>query len=621
MSKTIFFLLFLLSAAMSSARDKGENWIEVSSPHFRVISNGNEKQSLHVADQFERMRAVFHKLFPDMQVDPASPIVVIAVKNEKDFRLLEPEAYLAKGSLELAGLFLRAPDKNYVLLRLDAGGEHPYETVYHEYTHLLTSKAEWLPLWLNEGLAEFYENTDIRDKEVILGQPNAGNILLLRENRLLPLSVLFVIDHTSPYYHEESKGSIFYAESWALTHYLMVKGRVENRDPLGDYARFLTQQMDSTTAATRAFGDLKQLQSSLEKYVNQMSFNAFKMAALTEVDDAAFKTQMLTLPQADATRADFLAYNDRSKDSKALLDEVLHDDPNNTLAHETMGYLEFRQGHLEEALKWYEQAVKLDSQSYLAHYYFAVIAMRHSQLDTDGDARVESSLRTAIKLNPSFAPSYDQLAVFYGMRHKNLDEAHLLSANAVQLDPTNLQFRMNAANVLLVQGREKDSISVLQAALKLAKTPEEVGAVQNEMEIAQQSQSSRERIAEENQKFKEEMAAQATSSSTTTMGDSTTEAPALKETLKGPHRFVTGTIKNVHCSSPSNMDLDVDGGGKTLSLYTHNYYKLVFTALNFMPKGDLQPCSDLEGMHAKVEYIETAGAAKAGGLVSIELRK
>ncbi len=26
---------------------------------------------------------------------------------------------------------------------------------------------------------------------------------------------------------------------------------------------------------------------------------------------------------------------------------------------------------------------------------------------------VESSLRTAIKLNPSFAPSYDELAVFY----------------------------------------------------------------------------------------------------------------------------------------------------------------------------------------------------------------
>ena len=66
------------------------------------------------------------------------------MKDKKAFQALEPEAYLAKGQLELAGLFLRAPDKNYVLLRLDAQGEHPYATVYHEYTHLLLGDAEAL---------------------------------------------------------------------------------------------------------------------------------------------------------------------------------------------------------------------------------------------------------------------------------------------------------------------------------------------------------------------------------------------------------------------------------------------------------------------------------------------
>ena len=95
-------------------------------------------------------------MFPQAHVDPGTPIVVLAVKDKKDFQSLEPEAYLAKGQLELAGLFLRAPDKNYVLLRLDAQGEHPYATVYHEYPHLLSSRAEaGLPLGLNAGLAEF----------------------------------------------------------------------------------------------------------------------------------------------------------------------------------------------------------------------------------------------------------------------------------------------------------------------------------------------------------------------------------------------------------------------------------------------------------------------------------
>jgi predicted Zn-dependent protease len=111
---------------------------------------------------------------------------------------------------------------------------------------------------------------------------------------------------------------------------------------------------------------------------------------VTAVDTSAFKVQPITASQADAFRADFLAYDQRTDDAHALLDRILKEDPNNVLAHETMGYLAFRAGHPEEALKWYEQAVKLDSQSYLAHYYFAAISMN---LDpTANNPQIEASL-------------------------------------------------------------------------------------------------------------------------------------------------------------------------------------------------------------------------------------
>jgi tetratricopeptide (TPR) repeat protein len=102
-------------------------------------------------------------------------------------------------------------------------------------------------------------------------------------------------------------------------------------------------------------------------------------------------------------RADFLVYNQRTKDARILLEQVLREDPSNASAHETMGYLEFRQGNLAEARKWYEQAVKLNSQSFLAYYYFAAITMNGGPLDPENKSQVENSLRTAIKLNPSFA--------------------------------------------------------------------------------------------------------------------------------------------------------------------------------------------------------------------------
>jgi len=53
------------------------------------------------------MRSVFHRLFPKIQIDTLGSITVLAIKDEKDFRALEPAAYLAKGQLQLGGLFLR----------------------------------------------------------------------------------------------------------------------------------------------------------------------------------------------------------------------------------------------------------------------------------------------------------------------------------------------------------------------------------------------------------------------------------------------------------------------------------------------------------------------------------
>jgi len=153
--KRLLVLAALFSAVPAPAWDKRENWLEVRSPHFTVVSNSNEKQARHVVEQFERMRSVFHRTFPQLQIDPGAPIIVLAIKDEKDFRALEPAVYLSKGQLKLAGMFLRGPDKNYVMLRLNAEGEHPYATVYHEYTHLLLSKADWMPLWLNEGWRSF----------------------------------------------------------------------------------------------------------------------------------------------------------------------------------------------------------------------------------------------------------------------------------------------------------------------------------------------------------------------------------------------------------------------------------------------------------------------------------
>jgi hypothetical protein len=616
MSRRLFLLVAVVfSPLLAPARDKPENWVEVRSPHFSVVSDSNEKQARRVADQFERMRSVFHTLFPKIPIDTLGSITVLAVKDEKDFRELEPAAYLAKGQLKLGGLFLRGADKNYVLLRLDAEGEHPYAVVYHEYTHLLLSRAEWIPLWLNEGLAEFYQNTDIREKEVALGQSSPENLILLRQNRLLPLATLFTIDHRSPYYHEENKGSIFYAESWALTYYLELRNSREKTNQLVDYAQLLSQHVDAVTAATRAFGDLKQLQSALEAYVRQGSFQYFRVPGATDVDDSAFQFHVLSNVQADAVRADFLAYNQRTADARALLDRILQEDPNNVLAHETMGFLEFQEHHIDEARNSYAQAVKLDSQSYLAHYYFAAISM-NGPLDEAGEAQVEGSLRASIKLNPSFAPSYDRLAAFLAMHHRNLDEARMMALTAVELEPTNLTYRMQTANVLLQMERGKDAVTVIRNAMPLASSPQETAMAENFLRHAEEYAQAQ----EQSERFAQQLKAATPVTETDSRGAEVRGSAVHDEALpNGPHHFVTGVLKDVHCNTPA-IDLNVIAAGKTLGLHSGNYFKIEYSTLGVALKKNLNPCADLEGKPAKVEYVDSAGKGPAA-VMAIEIHK
>ncbi len=631
-------LLFLSVVAQSSLGETPARWVEVKSPNFTVLTDTNEKQGRKIAMQFERMRAVFRTVLPNANGDAGAPVIVLALKDRKGFQSLEPASYLAKGQLDLAGFFQRSQDKSYILLRLDAEGEHPFATVYHEYTHLLMSKATWIPLWLSEGLAEFYQNTDIRDKDVLLGQPSVYDIYYLRDHKLLPLATLLAVDHASPYYHDEEKGSAFYAESWALTHYIEIDDSEKNTHHMRDYAKLLIDGNDSVSAAQKAFGDLAQLQKALDHYVGQAMFRSYKINSVFTVDESTFPAQPLTTPEVNVARADVLLNVNRTEEARALLDAVLRDDPKNAGAFEVLGTLQFHAGDVAGAKKSYGEAVKLDSKSYLAHYYYAAMSMNEG--DRAEDAAVESSLRRAIALNPEFAPAYDSLASFYASRHQKLNEAHMLNVAAVQLEPQNLGYRLNTASVLEEQEQLVGAIRVLEAARKVAKTPEETARVDhllNELEQYQQAKAERERSPASGE--------QITIVATKQMDGVTVNDPGAGKVVafkkvdgritgaveaapnypagdsKGARHTVRGVLHGVQCSYPSVLTLRVDQAGSSVRLYNNDFYKIDFTVGSPEISDDIKPCTTIEGVKAKVVYAEVSHSKVEGQIVAIELTK
>src|SRR6185312_14255069 len=123
---------------------------------------------------------------------------------------------------------------------------------------------------------------------------------------------------------------------------------------------------------------------ALASYIQQGAFKAFRMKLALAVDPSAFPARQLTQAQADAFRADVLVRDRRNADAQTLLDATLHDDPNNALAHEVMGFLKSREGDISNAKKWFGEAAQLDSNNFLAHYYYAALSLRDG--DTSHDA-------------------------------------------------------------------------------------------------------------------------------------------------------------------------------------------------------------------------------------------
>jgi tetratricopeptide (TPR) repeat protein len=603
-------LLSVCQAAMAADR-----WVEVDSPHFSLLTDAGEKDGRKIVDQFERMRWVFQTLFPRANVDPAVPIVVVAAKDEKTFNGMEPPAYLAKGSMKLGGYFMHSSDRNYILVRLDTEGseQHPFATVYHEYTHLqFTSASAWMPLWMNEGTAEFFQNTQFFGKEVRIGQASAEDIFYLRNHSLIPLTVLLAVDQKSPYYHEEEKGSVFYAESWALMHYLMISDRQKNTHRVEDYERLLINHEDPVTAAEKAFGGLKQLEQNLDGYVRQAMYMEFVLnTAAAPIDESTYKVQPVTQTDADARRADVLASVQRTDEARALAEAVLKTDPSNALANETLGFLAFRSGKLDEARKYYGEAVKLGSTDFLAYFYYAQFSMGQG----DNDA-VESSLKKAIQLNPRFAPSYDRLAAFYGMNHEHLDEAHRLNVQAIELEPAQLVYRLNAVNILIETKQFDEAQRVLQAATKIAKTPTDAAMVESATERLQQYQERADVVTAEQTA---QPAAQ--TQVTQTVVDLVPKYPTLP--TGGPHLSTSGVISKVTCNYPSEIEFRVTAAkGAQVALYANDFRKIdLSAAANVTVPDTVNPCSDFEGKSVRVQYVKSQSAGIDGQVIAVELMK
>jgi tetratricopeptide (TPR) repeat protein len=476
-SMRAIFAALLLTCCLSLATPvlgaKHEIWFEARSPHFVVVSNAGEKQARKTARQFEQIRSVFRQYILIASGHSSPVITIFAVKDAHSLRALLPEYWATKGHTHPAGIFFYNLGQFEAAVQLDAQGPNPYEAIYHEYYHSLTLPYfPGLPVWLAEGLADFFGNSEINEKEARLGEPDPNLIEELRENRLIPLDVLFKVDQSSPYYNEQNQTSMFYAESWALTHYLMLGDNGSHKQLLLAYLQGLQQDGTQSAAATKALGDLNKLQKDLERYINGSSFFQVHGPAPAPIPDADLRTREISDAEADAYLGGFAALRGHPQEAKPLLEQAIQLDPKLALAYQNLGLMQLSTGQRGEALTSFSQAVELDPKNALTRYLRAYLSFGQRNVST-GNTQIEDDLHQAIALDPDFAPSYGLLAVYLAASNEKLPEALALAQKGVSLEPGNALYALSLAQVLAQMGRFGDAETAARTARANATNPAE----------------------------------------------------------------------------------------------------------------------------------------------------
>lgn len=93
-----------------------------------------------------------------------------------------------------------------------------------------------------------------------------------------------------------------------------------------------------------------------------------------------------------------------------------------------------------------------------------------------------------------------------------------------------------------------------------------------------------------------------------------------KAAARGALDMADGQIKSVGCKGRS-LDMVFDADDEILHLHTDNYFRVDFSAINFTPKGVMNPCKQAKGMYARVYFYHIKGQPHKGILTTVEFRE
>ncbi len=277
----------------------------VTTKHYVICSSASKEYAQWCGTLFERLLASFTghwKRTKSLKLhEPAFPLPAIVLADERQFvefasKDYSPELQGVTGYYSIlknrtvlydltAGSGKTRPRSNAEINSRLASSTANVSAVIHEATHQIAfncglhTRLADNPLWLTEGMAMYFEIPDLRSRVGwrTVGKPNDSRLRLFRQSlasRRKPDSLITLISSDDRFRNGETIGDA-YAESWALSYFLMKTKRKAYTDYLSAVAakpRLSWDQPDDRLREFQAtFGeDLNQLDRDFVRYMNRL---------------------------------------------------------------------------------------------------------------------------------------------------------------------------------------------------------------------------------------------------------------------------------------------------------------------------------------------------------------
>jgi tetratricopeptide (TPR) repeat protein len=202
--------------------DASTPWIRLRSERFDVLSASTESRTRSIISDVETLASALMRTSDRFAPSRARTTVFIFERRKESqpyFDLL-----FAREGATATGAYVRHDGGGTMFIdassqRARAGGNAPFErTALHELVHdLLRQSDSAPPLWLEEGLAEYFSNAVVQGDRVFTGDPIREHLKLLQRRGTMPLVELFAVKAESAI----GTSTAFYAQSWAVVDWLM----------------------------------------------------------------------------------------------------------------------------------------------------------------------------------------------------------------------------------------------------------------------------------------------------------------------------------------------------------------------------------------------------------------